>query len=336
MLWVVFIAMVLIAAVFVTLPVYRQRKRFSAEIIVAAVFVVAMSAGLYSVTGSPDAESGRAELASIDDMVESLAARLAADPEDLEGWKMLGRSYLQLGDPAQAIAAFERAVALENSSNGDTLVSLGEAMLQQDREALGGRAGQLFESGLAVAPNNPRGLFYGGLTAERRGDTALAATRWEALLALSPPPEIENVLRQRIAVWRGEPQPAMAPAGSPATSPAGAEPVVTVDISVDASAAGAFDPAASVFVIARDPAQPRPPIAVARRKAGELPGRVALGDDNAMVPGRVPSAFEELEIVVRVSASGQPIAQAGDWFGEALVRPGETRDISVVIDRQVQ
>jgi len=49
---------------------------------------------------------------TIRDMVEGLAQRLAAKPDDLEGWKRLGKSYLVLNEPAKAQQAYARAVAL--------------------------------------------------------------------------------------------------------------------------------------------------------------------------------------------------------------------------------
>ena len=54
-----------------------------------------------------------------------------------------------------------------------------------------------------------------------------------------------------------------------------------------------------------------------------------------MIPGRNPSAYENLEIIVRVSGSGQPIAQTGDWYGQSLVRPAENDTVTIVVDRQV-
>jgi hypothetical protein len=54
-----------------------------------------------------------------------------------------------------------------------------------------------------------------------------------------------------------------------------------------------------------------------------------------MIPGRVPSAFEELEIVARASVSGNPIAQSGDWFGSARVNRGSDGVLQIRIDQQV-
>jgi len=330
MLWILFGVMLLLASTMLVWPLYRHQRRVSATSILIVAGIVGLSAGLYSYIGTPDTSTDSfAADSNIEAMVASLDARLQDNPRDLKGWKMLGRSYMQLGDLPKAIVAFEKAVSLEGSSNGETLVSLGEAEFSYDRTAISGRAGQLFESGLALDPNNPRALFFAGLTAAERGDTLLAADRWELLLALSPQPELQDILRQRVAAWRGEPVP------EPQVSPTPAKGVVSIDISIGDVATMGIDPAAVVFVIARDPAQPSPPLAVTRRRAGDLPTVVAIGDSDAMVTGRVPSAYEQLEIIVRVSASGQPIAQPGDWFGQALVSPADAASIAIVVDQQV-
>ena len=330
MLWILFGMMLLAAAIMVVWPLYRHQRRFSAMIALVVVGIIGISASLYSYIGTPEtAPANLTADSNIEAMVASLDARLQDNPDDLNGWKMLGRTYMQLGDQPKAIAAFEKAVALEGSSNGETLISLGEAVFTNDQATIGGRAGRLFESGLALTPDNPRALFYAGLAAAQRGDTLLAADRWELLLALSPPEQLQDILRQRVAEWRGEPTPEQQP---PLTQPAG---VVAVDIAIGDVTASAIDPAAVVFIIARDPAQPSPPLAVKRRRAGDFPTVVTIADSDAMVPGRLPSAYEQLEIIVRVSASGQPMAQPGDWFGQGSLRPADGASIAIVVDQQV-
>jgi cytochrome c-type biogenesis protein CcmH len=102
------------------------------------------------------------------------------------------------------------------------------------------------------------------------------------------------------------------------------------------SAAAALPSNGVVFVIARDPAQPVPPIAVSRRMLSDLPTVVELGDGESMVAGRSLSGFDEFELEARVSLSGQPARQPGDWFGAVLVRPAESGSVSLSIDTQVQ
>ena len=54
-----------------------------------------------------------------------------------------------------------------------------------------------------------------------------------------------------------------------------------------------------------------------------------------MIAGRVPSAFEKLEITARVSLSGQPMAQSGDWYGRAIIDTAATDSVDIVINEQV-
>lgn len=331
MLWTILGIMLLAAMAFVVWPSYRRQDTLSSGALAMIATLLVVTPLVYWQIGSPDAPSAGSgdELPDIGEMVQSLAQRLEREPEDLNGWKMLGRSYLQLQQFPDAIAAFERAVELESGSNGETLADLGEAVLMEDQGAINGRAGELFESALALAPDNPKALFYGGLAAINRGDNELAATRWEALLATSPPENVREILRQRIAELRGQ---------APVAPPVQQEqvgPVVSVDIVLSEDAANSAPPNATVFVIARDPAQPSPPIAAVRRQVSELPATVAIGDADAMIPGRVPSAFVQLEIVARVSMSGQPIAQPGDWFGSVSIAPADSPVISIEINQQV-
>ena len=331
-LWVSIAAMCLVATLFVAWPLYRRQQRLSLLVAGCVATIVVISLGLYAYQGRPGLPSGAGtgEQVDIEAMVSSLAARLESDPDDLNGWKMLGRSYMTMENYASAVEAFERAVEIEESQVAQTLVDLGAALLARDQTGIAGRTSALFESALALGPNNPNALFYGGIAALNRGDTALAADRWEILLGLNPPDEIRGVLEQRVAEWRGQPVPTQ---GAPQAAQSG--PVVSADISVAPAITESLPAESSVFIIARDPAQPSPPIAVTRRQLSELPTVVTLGDSESMIPGRNLSAFAEFEIVARVSVSGQPIAQSGDWFVSAIVKPAESKEISLLIEQQV-
>lgn len=327
MIWLILGTMLLAAAIVVGWPLVQHEKRLSLQSISAIVVVLALSAGMYATIGTPQEKSAGSELASIEEMVAGLDQRLRDNPDDLSGWKMLGRTNFQLRDYDKAIQAYERAVQLESASNGQTLADLGEAIWMQDPSTLTGRAGELFENAIATSPNNSKALFYSGLVAVERGERFLAADRWETLLALSPPEGIQEILQQRIAQLRDEEMP---------VQKAPAAPIISAAIELAPAAEKAVDPNATVFIIARDPAQPSPPIAALRRRVAELPAVVALSDSDAMMPGRLLSGFSELEIVARVSMSGQPVAQPGDWYGEKIVRPAESGEVSIVIDREVQ
>lgn len=329
MLWFLFALMLAVAAVFLLWPVSRLKTRPSLMTVAIVLAAMALAPFVYLQIGSPDARDAQNLTPQNDEMVSSLAARLERNPQDLAGWKMLGRSYFTMGRLPQAIAAFERAIELESGRDAQTVADLGEAVLMNDQSSITGRAGQLFETALSMSPANPKALFYGGLAAINRGEPLLAADRWEALLATSTPKNVEDILRQRIAELRGESLPPVKHAETAAA------PVVTVNIALGTNASTMVGPDATVFVIARDPAQPSPPIAAVRRRASELPAVVTLSDSDAMIPGRVPSAFAELEIIARVSMSGDPIAKSGDWYGSQILRNGSNDSLAILIDQQV-
>ena len=264
----------------------------------------------------------------IDAMVASLAIRLEENPDDVNGWKMLGRSYKTMKRFDEAVAAFERAMEIEGAQNAQTLVEVALAHVDADGGTVSAHAEALFESALALDPNDQNALFYSGFAAARRGNTDLAADRWEMLSGLNAPPEIQELLQQKIAEWRGEPAQAVA------QSIEQLEFVVQVNVSLSAAARATLSGDATVYVIARDPAQPGPPIAVARRRLSELPMVVELGDRDAMIPGRTLSGFSQFELLARVSESGNPIAQSGDWFGALIFDSGGEKAVDLVIDRQ--
>ena len=334
MFWMIIGVMLVAAVLVVAVPLYRAEKKLSATNISAVVAIAAVSSILYAQIGTPNPDlsaTPAGDMPSIEEMVDSLAERLKSNPDDLAGWKMLGRSYLQMQNFPGAVAAFEKAVEMENGENGQTLADLGEAVLMSDGSTLLGRAGQLFENALALQPANPKALFYSGMAAVQRGDNELAATRWEALLATSPPPNVQDILRQRIAELRGEAPQTTPPAPQPAQSGA----VVTANVSLGASAQAAELPDSTVFVIVRDPNQPTPPVAAVRRRLAELPATVEIGDGDAMIPGRVPSAFQQLEVIARISLTGEPVAQPGDWYGALVYDAATAGPVTLVIDEQV-
>ncbi len=344
--WIIAAVLCLAAVLFAVWPIWKSARRLTPMLAGVVVFTVGLAAALYGHLGDPELPSGRggeATLADMDAVMDSLRARLEANPEDVNGWKMLGRSSLQLRQFDEAVAAFEKAMEIEDGRDAQTHVDLALALLSRDQTGIEGRPAALIESALALDPNNPSALFYSGTAAAERGDTELAASRWEVLLGLNPPPEIRAILEQRIAQWRGEPVPAgpgvaAVPAPAAEASPPAADPdaVVTARVVLSEDAMRSIRADANVFLIARDPAQPSPPIAVSRLRVSELPSVVSLGDEQSMVAGRSLSGFEEFELLARVSLSGGPAAAPGDWFGTLLVRPAESNSVFLSIDRQVQ
>lgn len=311
-LWIIFAVMTAAAAWFLFAPI---RARIVSVSGVAAAVSLVLAFGVYYAIGSPTLSSTEASPPDVEEMVESLATRLQDTPDDIDGWKMLGRSYLNLRRFADAAGAFREAVRLEDGQNAQTLVDLGETLVATSGQQLTSESISLFENALKLEPNNPSALFWGGIAAANRNDIDEAADRWEVLLGTNPPPEIRTIIEQRISEWRAV--------------DSGEAPGIEIDVQLAAAVPTDLPGNTPVFVIARDPQNPSPPIAVARRQLAELPGSVVLTDRDAMIPGRELSRFASVEVIVRIALGGTPAASPGDWFGEVLAAPGDSIRIEI-------
>jgi cytochrome c-type biogenesis protein CcmH len=339
--WIILVVLCLLAIVFAVGPLWQKSHRLTPLLATIIVFTVALSVGLYDYIGSPTVSSGQGggtdDPAGMEEVIGSLESRLAGDPDDIEGWKMLARTQMAMRNYAAAANALEKALELEDGKVAQTMVDLALAILSRDNTPIEGRTKSLIDSALALEPDNHAALFYSGVAAANSGDTDMAAEHWEILLGLNPPEEIRGILEQRIAQWRGEVPPMMDMAGDPEIpeEAATSDAIISARVSLSEEAMAAMTGDANIFVIARDPAAPSPPIAVSRLRVSELPAVVDLTDAQSMVAGRELSGFAEVEVLARISLSGGPAAASGDWFGLRIVRPAEGNAVIITIDQQV-
>ena len=315
---------------------------------VAAVFAIFLlvggAAALYATLSSwawPAADATAATTPA--EMVSTLARRLESEPNDLAGWLLLGRSYAALGQYPLAARAYQRADRLENGRNVEALTGWAEALALTNEAELAGRAGRLFEKALEIEPTAPKALFFGAVAAQRRGELPLALSRFETLLANSPPENVRPLLEQQVAALKaaiaGVPFVAAGPAGAPAAgappapdASAAAGAAVRVRVSAAPALAARIPAGAPLFVFVRIPGQPGPPIAVKRLQAN-LPQLVELTSADAMMGGRGLAAGDKVEVTARIALGGQPTATSGDPFGQLGYDVGRDGEKELVIDR---
>jgi cytochrome c-type biogenesis protein CcmH len=147
----------------------------------------------------------------------------------------------------------------------------------------------------------------------QRGDTALAVSRWQALLARQPPDsEAAQVLRGLIAnAGAGDAAPA---SGGDAVAADGG-PALTVNVVLADRLAAGLDGSETLFVFARAAQGPAMPLAVVRRRSGDLPLTVTLDDSMAMAAGAKLSDFDRVVVGARIARGGTPAASSGDLQG---------------------
>lgn len=286
---------------------------------------------------------------SMEEVTTQLVARLKANPGDLEGWRMLGRTYLVSNRFEEAVSAYEKASALSGGKNVDVELDLAEALVLTETPANQARAQGMIDAALAADAGNQKALWYSGIMAARSGDTETAKVRFNKLLESNPPPQIREILAAQlqqlgVAVPAAEGAPAaagMGPmgggmGGGASGAPAAGEATgrtLRVAVSVDPALAAKLKPGTTVFVSAREAGIPGPPIAAVRISSEELPTTVVLSDANAMIEGRDLSSAGELQVVARVAFGGTAVPASGDFSGEARHQKGAPADLKVVIDK---
>ena len=336
--------MAAIAATAVAVPLLRDRNSRIVGAI-AAVLVIGAAAGLYPLWSNwnwhAPAAAAAAPKPDILAMVAKLEQHMRDHPDDMQGWLMLGRSYVALNRSDDAVTAYDHAHRL--GKNADAALGLGEALSMRAGGDITPEAAQLFEEALTLSPDNPKALLYGGFAAAIRGDRTLARSRWQALKDLHPPPQIVQMLDARIAELgpsgaAGDAQ--AAPAGtssSPAgtnTSAVGSAPAeVAVNIQLAPALKSRLKSEASLFVFAREPDGRGPPLAAKRLTSAAIGTQVHLTAADSMIPGRVLLAGKRVSVTARISFSGQPIPAAGDLYGEVSTDVGHGGALDLLIDR---
>jgi cytochrome c-type biogenesis protein CcmH len=320
----------LLAAAFVALPLMRRREgepRAMAAALLCVLLLVLASALLYlwrgtnRWVGGPAAQSSQQALPSI----SSLARHLELEPQDAPGWVELGQAYAELGEFPLALHAYQRANGIDNNANPMALSGIGEAMLLGGDPAQAAQAGQFFERALQIDPQQGRALFYGSITAYRDGQLELARQRSQALLALSPPEVVRAALEQQIATIDAQLQ-----SGSNDSAHLDAATAIRLHVTLSPALAPKVPANAALFVFVRAPGG-GPPLA-ARRGSANFPQDLELSAADAPVAGRSVQAGQSVSVVARVSASGSPLPQSGDLYGEIQAVAGKAGTRALQID----
>lgn len=126
---------------------------------------------------------GRDQMAAL---AARLAERLKTQPDDAEGWAMLGRSYAAIGRPADALAAYDRVLKLK-PNDAAVMADYADALAIKNGRSLEGEPLQWIDKALKADPNNIKALGLAGTVAFNRGDFALAAQHWDRAVKVGPP-----------------------------------------------------------------------------------------------------------------------------------------------------
>jgi len=296
---------------------------------------------IYLAVGTPRALSPQAQAGAgphgmtaqqFETMVGRLAARMKENPDDVEGWMMLGRSYAVLGRFPESSAAYAQAVARE-PNDAQLLADYADSLAMAQGRTLQGEPEKLLKRALAADPNNVKALVLAGTAAFDRNDKAGAVRLWQRALAVLP---AESEMAQRVRASIAEAGGQSQVAGAPKTPKPQGSARVSGTVKVDPRLAGKIAPDDTVFIFARAAEGPRMPLAILRKQGRDLPLQFTLDDSMAMAPQMNLSAFPRVVIGARVSKSSNASAQPGDLQGaSAPITVGSER-VDVTIDTEVR
>jgi cytochrome c-type biogenesis protein CcmH len=265
-------------------------------------------------------------------LVGRLAARLKDNPEDAEGWMMLGRSYAVMGRFGDSSEAYAKAVA-RVPNDAQLLADYADSLAMSQGRTLQGEPEKLLERALAVDPNNVKALVLAGTAAFDRNDRAGAIRYWERALSIVPG---ESDMAQRVRASIAE---AGGSAGKTQVArPAQAQGSASISgvVKLDPKLAGKVAPDDTVFIFARAAEGPRMPLAILRKQGRDLPVQFTLDDSMAMAPQMKLSAFPRVVVGARVSKTANATASPGDLQGLSAPVSVGAADIGVLIDTEIR
>lgn len=287
---------------------------------------------------------GEAPPPSMDEAVQGLAKRLLDDPDNLDGWLLLGRAYKSMERFELSKQALSNAMRLA-PEEPDVMVEFAEATaLSTDTRRIEGETLALIERAVAKQPDHQRGLWLLGVAAMQAGEPAKAVERWESLRLLitgdlaavqSLDEQIEGA-RQAAGMPPSAASTATVDAPAPAAPAATDGPRLTVTVDVAPTLRSRLNASDVLFVFARAPSGSRMPLAIQRLPAANLPVTITLDDSHSMMPELKLSTMPEVVVGARISSSGQAIPQSGDLEGLSATIKNTTRDtIQLTIDQVV-
>jgi cytochrome c-type biogenesis protein CcmH len=305
-------------------PVAKTEKPAVWTAVVLAVALPISAMGFYMWVGEPEALNPMAlkspdqvDQKDLAKLAETLADKLQSQPENLQGWVMLGRTYRTLENFDASIKAYDAALKL--SADDDLQLERIEVMAMQRQGNFDGEPWRVIRDILQKDPQHYGALLTAGSASYAERKYADALKYWEQarkpLEANHPDlPGLENAIAT-VRETMGLPAKAASTGPSGGSAAASSALNVSGQISLSAALKAKTSPNDAVFVYATPGNGDRMPLAIMKTTVSQLPLNFTLDDSTAMTPDRKLSTAGEVFIKVRVSKSGNAMPQSGDLTG---------------------
>ncbi|MGB1090598.1 MAG: tetratricopeptide repeat protein [Oceanobacter sp.] len=232
-------------------------------------------------------------------------------PEDHSGWWLLGQTWLQLGQPEQAVQAFQTALKLQDQPR--YRMGLANALYTSNSEQQA-QAKEMVLAELAEHPKQLDALRLALKMAKDQGNTKEALKLEQRIMEIQDQQPSLRELNARIAALSAKRSGQLNEPAESRTQTS--SPKLHIRVTLAPELQAEVTQSAVLFVYAKAMNGPAFPLAAARFSAHQLPLDLTLSDAQQVVPMAKLSDHQGWKVGARISASGQATAQAGDLFVE--------------------
>lgn len=314
-------------------------QRWIVSVIVGLAFPVAVVA-LYFQVGSPQALVAETALSGagqggasphqvtadqVQLMTTRLAMRLKRNPQDADGWAMLGRSYAMMQRFGDGAAAFAKAAAL-NPNDAPLIADYADMLAMAQGRRFDGEPTALINQALKIDPNNLKALSLGGTAAFEEKAYSRAVEYWQRLLENIPAnTQLSDSVQKSIAEARA--RGGLAQGTDAASTSAVLNPkfhefrssgVVKGTVRLIPELAGRASGKDTLIVFARTPEAPGKLLAVLQLRVKDLPLTFVMDDSMSLLPEMKLSKLKVVVVGARISKLASAANQSGDLVSRQI------------------
>ncbi|HZJ91811.1 MAG TPA: c-type cytochrome biogenesis protein CcmI [Thiopseudomonas sp.] len=295
--------------------------------LIAALLVPVAGLGLYFYWGASDKValtiSLKEQPKTAEEMISRLEDTVRLQPESVDAWYFLARTYMSEQRPQEAADAYERTVDLVGRQP-DLLGQWAQALYFANGSQWNADLQDLVDEALRQDPNEATSLGLVGIAAFESQRYQDAIDAWGQLLKGIDPqdPSYEAIQMgiERARTAQGDqPQAAVEPAQAetPAAGPANSDDYqVFVDVSISAELAQQVSATDTVYVFARAANGSPMPLAAKRLTVADLPARIVLNDADSLLPQLKLSSVAQLKLQASISSTDN--AMDAQWSSLAI------------------
>ncbi|MDD2222979.1 MAG: c-type cytochrome biogenesis protein CcmI [Pseudomonas sp.] len=297
--------------------------------LIAALLVPVVGLGLYFHWGASDKVALTLSLAeqpkTVEEMIQRLEDTVRVQPESVDAWYFLARTYMSEQKPKEAAQAYERTIELVGRQP-DLLGQWAQALYFANNNQWSADLQALVDEALQQDPNEATSLGLLGIAAFEEGRFQAAIDAWTQLSkGLDPEDPSYQAIQTGIERARSSLPNSQPPAASgiPESKTSAVEPAnvgeyqLFIEIALSEELVGKVAATDTVFVFARAESGPPMPLAAKRLTVAELPARIALTDADSLLPQLQLSSIGRLKLQASISSTGD--AMQAQWSSQPLL-----------------